>query len=50
MLLEHGACVNEKEYGGYLENPAHAAVHSADFEILKMVLKKGPKLDCVDLL
>ena len=48
MLLEGGACVDEREIGGRLEYPLHAAVRSEDYEIFHMVLKKGPKVDCVD--
>ena len=48
MLLEGGACVDEREIGGHLEYPLHAAVQREDYEIFHMVLKKGPKVDCVD--
>jgi ankyrin repeat protein len=48
ILLQHGASVDERERGSVLEYPAHAAVLSGNFEILKMVLDKKPKLDCVD--
>ena len=38
MLLEHSASVDERECGGMLEYPLHAAVRSRDFEILKALL------------
>jgi ankyrin repeat protein len=50
MLLEHAASVDERECGWRLEYPLHAAVYSQDFEILKALLKKGPKVDCLDFL
>jgi ankyrin repeat protein len=50
ILLEGGASVDEKEIGGQLEYPLHAAVRSEDYEIFHMVLKKGPKVDCVDMM
>ena len=48
ILLEGGASVDEREIEGDLEYPLHAAVRSEDYELFHMVLKKGPKLDCVD--
>jgi hypothetical protein len=42
--------VDEREKGRMLEYPLHAAVHSQDFEILKALLKIGPKVDCLDFL
>ena len=48
--LEGGASVDEREIGGNLEYPLHAAVRSEDHEIFYMVLKQGPKVDCVDLM
>ena len=50
MLLEHAASVDERECEDMLEYPLHAAVRSQDFEILKALLKKGPKVDCLDFL
>ncbi len=50
ILLEGGASVDEREIGGNFEYPLHAAVRSEDYEIFHMVLKKGPKVDCVDLM
>ena len=50
ILLEGGASVDEREIGGNLEYPLHAAVRSEDYEVFRMVLKKGPKVDCVDLM
>ena len=50
ILLEGGACVDEREIEGNLEYPLHAAVRSEDYEIFHMVLNKGPKVDCVDLM
>jgi ankyrin repeat protein len=50
ILLEHAASVDERECQGMLEYPLHAAVYSQDFEILKALLKKGPKVDCLDFL
>ena len=50
MLLEHAASVDERECGWRLEYPLHAAVYSQDFEILKALLKIGPKVDCLDFL
>jgi ankyrin repeat protein len=50
ILLEGGASVDEREIGGRLEYPLHAAVRSGCYEIFQMVLKKGPKVDCVDIL
>ena len=49
ILLEGGASVDECEIGDDVEYPLHAAVRSEDYEIFHMVLKKGPKVDCVDL-
>ena len=48
VLLEHAASVDERECGWRLEYPLHAAVYSQDFEILKALLKTGPKVDCLD--
>ena len=48
MLLEHAASVDERECGWRLEYPLHAAVYSQDIEILKALLKTGPKVDCLD--
>ncbi len=42
--------VDERESGWRLEYPLHAAVYSQDFEILKALLKIGPKVDCLDFL
>jgi len=42
--------VDERECGWRLEYPLHAAVYSQDFEILKALLKIGPKVDCLDFL
>ena len=42
--------VDEREKKRRLEYPLHAAVYSQDFEILKAVLKIGPKVDCLDFL
>ena len=50
ILLEGGASVDEREIWGNLEYPLHAAVRSEDYEIFHMVLNKGPKVDCVDLM
>jgi len=50
ILLEGGASVDEMEIGGHREYPLHAAVRSGNYEMFQMVLKKGPKVDCVDLL
>ena len=50
ILLEGGASVDEREILGNLEYPLHAAVRSEDYEIFHMVLNKGPKVDCVDLM
>jgi ankyrin repeat protein len=50
ILLEAGASVDESEIGGHVEYPLHAAVRSEDYEIFHMVLKKGPKVDCVDFM
>jgi ankyrin repeat protein len=50
ILLDGGASVDEREIGGSLEYPLHAAVRSEDYEIFHMVLKKGPKVDCVDIM
>ena len=50
MLLEHAASVDERECGWRLEYPLHAAVYSQDIEILKALLKTGPKVDCLDFL
>ncbi len=50
ILLEGGASVDEREINGNLEYPLHAAVRSEDYEIFHMVLNKGPKVDCVDLM
>ena len=50
ILLEGGASVDEREILGNLEYPLHAAVRSEDYEIFHMVLKKGPKVDCVDFM
>ena len=50
ILLEGGASVDEREIGGRLEYPLHAAVRSEDDEIFRMLLKRGPKVDCVDLM
>ena len=50
ILLEGGACVDECEIGDDVEYPLHAAVRSEDYEIFHMVLKKGPKVDCVDIM
>ena len=50
ILLEGGASVDEIEIGGILEYPLHAAVRSEDYENFHMVLNKGPKVDCVDLM
>ncbi len=40
--------VDERECGWRLQYPLHAAVYSQDFEILKALLKIGPKVDCLD--
>ena len=48
ILLDSGASVDERERGGMLECPLHAAVRCEDSETLKMLLKKGAKVDCVD--
>ena len=48
MLLQHAASVDERESGCFFEYPLHAAVRSQDFEILKALLKTGPKVDCLD--
>ena len=48
MLLQHAASVDERECGWRLEYPLHAAVYSQDIEILKALLKTGPKVDCLD--
>jgi ankyrin repeat protein len=48
ILLEHAASVDERECEDMLEYPLHAAVRSQDFEILKTLLKAGPKIDCLD--
>ena len=50
ILLEGGASVDEMEIGGHREYPLHAAVRSGNYEMFQMVLKKGPKVYCVDLL
>ena len=50
ILLEHSASVDERESEGMLEYPLHAAVRSEDFAILKVLLKTGPKVDCLDFL
>ena len=47
ILLEHAASVDERECEDMLEYPLHAAVRSQDFEILKTLLKTGPKIDCL---
>ncbi len=49
ILLEGGASVDESERGALVEYPLHAAVRSGNYEIFHMVLKKGPKVDCVNL-
>jgi hypothetical protein len=50
ILLEHAASVDERECDVIFEYPLHAAVRSQDFEILKTLLKTGPKIDCLDFL
>jgi ankyrin repeat protein len=50
ILLEGGASVDEREIGGDLEYPLHAAVRSKDYKLFLMVLDKGPKIDCVDVM
>ena len=52
MLADERECgwrlVDERECGWRLEYPLHAAVYSQDFEIVKALLKIGPKVDCLD--
>lgn len=48
ILVEGGASVDEKERGGMLEYPLHAAVRCEDSQTLKMLLTKCTKVDCVD--
>jgi len=48
MLLQHAASVDQRKSGCFFEFPLHAAVRSQDFEILKALLKTGPKVDCLD--
>ena len=50
ILLESGASVDERERGGMLEYPLHAAVRCEDYQTLKMLLTKCTKVDCVDFM
>jgi ankyrin repeat protein len=50
MLLQDGAATNvgEREIAIGQEYPLHAAVRFENLEILHMLLKQGPTVDCVD--